>query len=752
MNTSPAKSRNAHAVDKHPEQLSSDKKNERKQRVLKHGATALVGSIAQAVIVKDQDVFLVVQENGDIPLEGHHGFGLYYHDCRYLNGYRLRLANAEPDLLASTAEPGYMADLFLTNPDIRMSNGKLIRKEQIGIHWSRICDGESQVLCDEIRFENYTLDSIEFSVTFTFQSAFEDIFQVRGAEPEKRGRLYDPEWHEGILWFRYDGADGIFRSLAVHFSSTPEQAARSSATFHISLGARERHVLAISLQISETKDGTPRPRPRSFPSAKTIATRQQKASDEWMQKQTRIRSDSILLNNELERSLRDLAMLRSSIENQVFFAAGIPWFATLFGRDSLITAIQTLAFNPSVAEATLRLLARYQGKRVDEWRDEEPGKILHELRVGEMAHLDEVPQTPYYGSVDSTPLFLILVARHAAWVGNLELFQDLKKNVEAALKWIDDYGGLNHNGSVVYQSRSRHGLTNQGWKDSGDSIVNADGTLAKPPIALVEVQGYVYAAKMGIAELYERADDKETATKLRNQAAQLKERLNRDFWMEKERFMAIALEASGRAANVVSSNPGQALWTGIVDDDKAKAIVDRLMAPAMFSQWGIRTLAEGERRFNPIGYHLGTVWPHDNSLIAAGIRRYGFDAQFAHVFQGIFAAAMGFRFYRLPELFAGFNRQDYTAPVRYPVACHPQAWAAGTIPFFVENLLGLVPDAFESRLRIVRPMLPDMLNECDVEGLRVGQATVDLQFRRSPSGKVTVHTIRQDGDLQIVME
>lgn len=753
MSITPARTRGSHAVDKHPEQLSPEKKNERKQRVLKHGATALVGSISEAIVIKDQDVFLVVQQDGDIPLGDHHGFGLYYHDCRYLNGYELRWAKAQPDLLASTAERGYMADLYLTNPDIRMPDGKLIRKEQIGVHWSRICDGESRILSDELHFENYSMESVEFPITLAFQSKFEDIFEVRGAEPETRGQLHDPEWRAGMLWFHYDGADGIHRGLTVHFSSKPEQTDHNGATFRVHLDARGTHELGLSMKISESRNPSAiEPKPHAFDSVKRIAAKQQSASDAWMQKQTRMSSDSIILNDTMERSLRDLAMLRSSIESQEFFAAGIPWFATLFGRDSLITAIQTLAYNPGVAEATLRLLARYQGKRVDEWRDEEPGKILHELRVGEMANLDEVPQTPYYGSVDSTPLFLILMARHAMWVGNTSVFQELRKNVEAALGWIDNYGDANHDGYVEYQSHSKHGLTNQGWKDSGDSVMNADGTLAKPPIALVEVQGYVYAAKTGIADLYERAGDKAAATTLREQATRLKRQFNRDYWMEKDKFMALALEAGGRAANVISSNPGQALWTGIVDQDKVEAIIDRLMSVEMFTDWGVRTLAKGERRYNPIGYHLGTVWPHDNSLIAAGIRRSGSDDAFLQVFEGILSAAMGFRFFRLPELFAGFNRHDYSTPVRYPVACHPQAWAAGTIPFFVENLLGLVPDAFEHRLHIIRPLLPKMLNGFKVEGLRVGDASVDLQFKRSTDGGVVVHTLRKDGDLQIDVE
>ncbi|MBX6341323.1 MAG: amylo-alpha-1,6-glucosidase, partial [Thermomicrobiaceae bacterium] len=460
----------------------------------------------------------------------------------------------------------------------------------------------------------------------------------------------------------------------------------------------------------------------------------------------------ILLNRIIDRSLRDLRMLRSTIHGHAYFAAGLPWFGTLFGRDSLITALQTLAFNPGIAAQTLRVLARYQGEKVDPWRDEEPGKILHEFRVGELANLNEVPYTPYYGSIDATPLFLILMARYLAWTADLQLFSDLRENVERALQWMARYGDSDGDGYLDYKSRSEKGLVNQGWKDSGDAIVNSDGSLAEPPIALVEVQGYAYLAKQALADLFARVGDQDRANQLRHEAEDLRERFNRDFWMADKGFYALALQKGGRKADVVASNPGQALWTGIADHDKAVTTARRLVADDVYSGWGVRTLSARERRFNPLGYHLGTVWPHDNSIIAAGFRRYGLRDETMKVFNGITQAAMYFEHNRLPEVFAGYDREDYGVPVHYPVACHPQAWAAGAVPFLLTTLLGLRPEAFDKRLRIYHPLLPEYVHFLRLKNLRVGDARADLSFERAPSGGIAVNVLSVSGELDVVVE
>jgi glycogen debranching enzyme len=735
--------------DRH--RLAPHQEHARRTRVLKGGQSAITRGIAHAIVIKDENLFFLAEPSGDVPLGGEHGLGLYYHDCRYLNGYELRLAGAAPDMLSANAGQGAQAVFELTNPDLQLPDGTTLQKEELGITWTRVVDSAAPALLDVIRFQNFDPGAVAFPLTLTFAAAFEDIFVVRGAVPKEQGRIYPPVWRDGALWFLYDGADGVRRRLTVQCDPAPARVDESALQFDITLESRAHCEVVVALRLLEATDpATAAVPPPAVPAVGRVQAALEAEATQWLAGQTEVESDSLLLNNVLDRSLRDLRVLRSTLAGDAYFAAGLPWFGTLFGRDSLITALQMLAYNPAIAEQTLRVLARYQGTRIDEWRDEQPGKILHELRVGEMAHLHEIPHTPYYGTVDATPLFLVLVGRHATWTGDLRLFHDLRDHIERALTWVDRYGDLTGAGYVSYAGRSDAGLTNQGWKDSGAAIMNADGSPATPPIALVEVQGYVYLAKTGLADLYARAGDAARAEQLRREAIDLRARFNRDFWLADQDCYALALQAGGAPAAVVSSNPGQALWTGICDDDKAQQTVARLMADDMFSGWGVRTLATGAARYNPIGYHLGTVWPHDNSLIAAGFRRYGADEAACRIFTGIVEAAMYFESYRLPELFAGFARGPHSVPVRYPVACHPQAWAAGSVPLLLATLLGLEPDAFARRLRIVRPMLPDFIDRLHVRGLRVGAARADLAFTRA-DGRLAVD-VQVDGDLDVVVE
>ncbi|MGZ6260881.1 MAG: amylo-alpha-1,6-glucosidase, partial [Candidatus Limnocylindrales bacterium] len=445
---------------------------------------------------------------------------------------------------------------------------------------------------------------------------------------------------------------------------------------------------------------------------------------------TQVSTDHVPLQKALERSLGDLAMLRSQLDDQTFYAAGVPWFVALFGRDSLVAAHEVLAFDTQLAADTLRLLARLQGRREDPWRDEQPGKIPHELRVGEYARLGLIPHTPYYGSVDSTPLFLCLLGEHAAWTGDLTLFRELREPVERALAWLDRYGDADDDGYVEYAANAPDGLINQGWKDSGEAIVNGDGSLATPPIRLAEVQGYTYRARRLMAELFERDGDTGRAADLLEAATRLRRRFERDFWSEALGTYALALQGpTRRPVEVVASNAGQVLWSG----------------------WGIRTLSSDTVGYNPIGYHLGTVWPHDNALIAHGFRQYGCDDHALRLLEGLVEAAMAFPDYRLPETFAGFAREDYGSPVRYPVACHPQAWAAGAVPYLLTTCLGLHAEGFEDRLRVRRPVLPPFLPWLELRDLKVGRGQVDLRFEQGPAG-VSVELLESRGEIQLVVE
>ncbi len=719
----------------------------------KKSRSALVRSIADALVIKSQDVFFLCERDGRVPLKGKHGLGLYYHDCRYLNGYELKLGGTDLSSLVATAGAGSKADLELTNPDLRLDDGRLMPKEDLAVLWERVTDPKRLALHDLLTFTNYGVETFTFPVALTFASAFEDIFVVRGMEAKSRGQLQTPRWDDGRLVFAYDGSDGVWRGLTVVFDPPPTRTDGTTAHFRFEVPSHQETQLSVSLIMTESRS-------REEPLPALTSGDFQRASEvlhggtqEWLNRQTKCETSDPVLDRVQQRSLLDLHTLRSRLDGHEYFAAGVPWYVTLFGRDSIISAMESLAFQPDIATQTLRLLARYQGTKVDNWRDEEPGKIMHELRVGELAHDNDIPQTPYYGSVDATPLFLILLGYEAAWSGSLRLFNELRDNVERALRWITDYGDADGDGYVEYASKSGKGLSNQGWKDSGDAISNTDGSLAKPPIALCEVQGYVYLAKTLLADLFRRAGEPDRADALVEEAKELRERFNRDFWLEDRSIYAVCLQGHNhRPAETVTSNAGQVLWSGIADDGKAGRVAQRLMEQDMFNGWGIRTLSEKEKRYNPIGYHLGTVWPHDNALIATGFRRYGLDEPARQVWAGLVAAALQFPTYRLPEVFSGFRRRAFGQPVHYPVACHPQAWAAGSVPYLLTSLLGLKPEGFAKRLRVVRPVLPQRLEHVTLRCLRVGAAKVDLRFATGSEGKVGVEVLHKDGELEIAVD
>jgi glycogen debranching enzyme len=716
-----------------------------------NGSSAAPRNVARAVVSKAGDVFFLSERNGELPADNQDGFGLYYHDCRYLDGYRIRFSGTPPNVLVSAANRGSIAEFELTNEQLQVPDAKSIPVQTFGVHIQRVIDGDRLTVHDLITIDNYDVQSHELPLSFDFESHFEDLFEIRGLHPKKIGRENKPEWRDGVLVLSYSGADGVLRRTEVHFEPTPTKSSGNSAEYHLKLNAGQREQLNISFEIVETRE---RPaigkRFRSKPDE--VAHGIDRASHHWLAGCAEVQSNSVQLTRVMQRSLLDLGILRSELDGYHYFAAGLPWYGALFGRDSIISALQTLAYAPTIAEQTIRLLAKYQGTKNDDWRDEEPGKILHELRRGELANLNEIPQTPYYGAVDSTPLFLILVGEHANWTGDLGLFKDIRQHVDRALHWMD-HGGAHPNGKYLsYASKSSKGLGNQGWKDSGDSVMNSDGSLATPPIALVEVQGYVYRAKRLIADLYGRAGENQIADRLRGQAAELKRAFNRDFWVESKNFYAIALQKDNRPAAVISSNPGQALWSGIIDDNKAEAVVDHLAAEDMFSGWGIRTLSHKERRYNPIGYHLGTVWPHDNSIIAAGLRRYGFNKQALQILESIVSAGQHFEHARLPEVFGGFSQRDFSIPVRYPVACHPQAWAAGSVPFMMSSLLGLSANAFNNHLRVVRPVLPSFVNQLDFRRIKIGDSTIDLHFERVRDAEVHVDVVHRNGSIQVEVE
>ena len=739
---------------------------DRKAQVHSRHTPSSVSSIADAVVIKDGEPFFICPQDGQIRISGHHGFGLYHHDARFLSGYELTVAGVEPSPLAATSITGNRGIVELTTAKIDLAPGRTIAKDRLAIRWTRELDGQRARLTDRIALRNFESKPAHLPLQLRFASAFEDVYEVRGLVDVRRGTVRSPAWQDGRLVLGYDGADGIRRTLTI--SSEPPPTRRDGTSFEVDLDldARGSAEVTVELQIDETPEpgvSPIEPRTDREPGAghrdagETAATGAAGATGVTAEGPARgdgwpltVDSDSFTLNGALARSLDDLLTLRGTLDGQRYYAAGVPWFSTLFGRDSLISAYQTLAFDSSLAAETLRLLARRQGTHDDDFREEQPGKIMHELRIGELARLGEIPDTPYYGSIDSTPLFLLVLARHAAWTGSPSLFRELRDPVERALAWIDRHVAADRRGYLAYESDEGQGLANQGWKDSGDAIVRQDGGLAHPPIALPEVQGYVYAARRELANLFAADGDDERAERLRREARELRDRFERDFWSDDLGCYVLALDRDG-PCEVATSNAGQVLWSGIASREHAERVAERLLRPDLFAGWGIRTLSSDATAFNPIGYHLGTVWPHDNGLIAEGFRRYGLTRAVETIAAALIEASTHFPDQRLPECFSGFARSEFGMPVRYPVACHPQAWAAGAVPHLVTSMLGLVPLAFEHRLAVLRPRLPGFMRHLELHGLRVGSARVDLAFD-SNDGPTTARVLGVDGDLDVRIE
>ena len=481
------------------------------------------------------------------------------------------------------------------------------------------------------------------------------------------------------------------------------------------------------------------------------AARLGQAHGDWVAACARITTDNELFDRFIDASVRDLHALMMPAAGGTLPAAGIPWYVAPFGRDSLLASSEALMINPEVARGTLLALAALQAQTDEPWRDAEPGKILHELRVGELARTGHIPHTPYYGTVDATPLFLMIAGGYYRWTLDIETLASLRPALEAALGWIDEWGDRDGDGFIEYDRRSPAGLQNQGWKDSHNSVVHSDGSLAQGAIALVEAQGYVYEAKVRIADVYDAFGEPERASQLRAEAATLRASFNDAFWDPDEDFFAMALDGRKRQVRSVSSNPAHCLYCGIVDDDKAARVAERLMAPDMFSGWGVRTLASSSRAYNPMSYHNGSVWPHDNAIAAAGLKRYGFHAATARIASGLFEVAATARDFRLPELFCGFHRDESPAIVSYPVACIPQAWAAAAPFMLVQAMMGVSAHAPSNTLTVDRPMLPDWLESLELRDVRIGRSRVSLSFRRSGPSATGFSLLEQDGDVRVTM-
>ena len=713
------------------------------------GAPVLITDLASKTLaVKEGETFLYCDLEGNLDHGGDYGLGLYHRDTRYLSQFRMTVSGRDPVLLSSSSERAYMSHVDLTNPDLYEGEEIVVSQQTLNIRRIRAINGR---LFERVRVKNYNAHAVSLDLEFSLAADFADIFEVRGMVREDPGERLPPALTERGVDFVYLGLDGVRRTTRVEFASVPDSAVVDAfgtvtVMFRLHLGPYQTRMLGLT--VDPVVDDVP-PAPIEF----DVAVHDLRRSyEDWERDSTQVATDNELFDQLLARCIRDVRALSTRTpDGHMMLAAGIPWYVTLFGRDALIAAHQLLSVNPGLARDTLELLARHQGTREDPWRDEEPGKILHEIRHGELAGAGAVPHTPYYGSIDATPWFLILYGAHLRWTGDLEFARRLLPHAEAALRWIDEYGDRDGDGFVEYQTRSPGGIRNQGWKDSHDSIVHADGRLAETPIALSEVQAYVYLAKLRMADVYAALGDDQRAEFLRAQAHELRGRFNDAFWMEDEQYFAGALDRDKRQVRTVMSNPGHALYCDIMDPDKARATAKRLLAPDMFSGWGIRTMSKSAAAYNPMSYHNGSVWPHDNALIAAGLKRYGFVRSTNRVATALFDAAIHADYLRLPELFCGFTRRSPNRPVSYPVACSPQAWAAGAPFLMLQSMLGISARAERGLLTVNEPHLPAWLHTVELRNLRVGTSRITLLFRRE--GEITSFSLLQrEGDIRVVME
>lgn len=748
------------------------------------------------ITLKDDDLFLITDTLGNIAgyLEDDRkaSMGLFCHDTRFLSRLELQIERRSPILLSSDAEEGFSLTILCANPRIEDH----LKAETIGLKREMVLNG---ALFEEIEVTNYTTRPVSFELSLSFDADFVDLFEIRGFGRQARGRLlrlapkgYEinngdgkegqenataeseisaadeaPETSpqlvpltlsnpEGPLpscaipeiILAYQGLDGAVMESRIEFChELPNYLRGNTAVWQINLESHESLKLGYRLlMLINNQPISTVSTPVTLAQAKAAEMMEEQ---NWLSQASRITSDKNTFNRLLQRAEQDIYLLRQTFGKSKALSAGVPWFSTLFGRDAIIAASQTLILDSTIARETLTILAHYQGKADNDWRDEQPGKILHELRLGEMARCQEIPHTPYYGTVDATPLWLMLYCEYYAWTNDKETLERLWPNALAAMEWIDR--NCRETGYLSYYLKSSRGLVNQGWKDSGDCIVNRNGELATGAIALCEVQAYVYAAKVRLAEIARLKKRLDLADRWEEDARDLKVRFNRDFWLEDLDFCALALDGEGKPVDSITSNPGHCLNLGILFPEKAYSVAERLQAPDLFNGWGIRTLSSHSPAYNPMGYHTGSVWPHDNALIALGLRSLGLIDQALEVAQGLIDMTLLQPYQRPPELFCGYERGSDGRPVQYPVACTPQAWATGSIFQLVKMMINLVPDAPSNYLRIIDPALPESIPHLSLHNLRIGSTILDLEFERA-GGTTACRVTKKRGNLRVVIE
>jgi glycogen debranching enzyme len=689
--------------------------------------------------LKHGDCFVVTDDKGDIHARGD---GLFRDDTRILSLFRLLIGGKEPSLLgASLSQDNIVFTANLTNPQLIADDGQTTPQGVIHIQRSRFLWNDR--MFERLRLSNYSNRDVTVPLTLCFDADFRDMFEVRGSQRARRGRTCDVETARDRVTLRYEGLDGLVRQSTIAFSRKPVHLAADRADFRLRLPRRGYQSLLIEV-------GHDRP---SAPSRERY--RASAARARWRMRAKRrlgatVMSTGRVFNDWLSRARADIALLTTDLPTGPYPYAGIPWFSTAFGRDGVISALQTLWLDPGLARGVLSFLAQHQATETLPFSDSQPGKIMHETRKGEMAVLRELPFGRYYGGVDTTPLYVYLASAYAARTGDMALIDELWPSLSAAAAWMDEASRLNGSGFVTYSRAAETGLINQGWKDSFDAVFHADGRIPKGPIALVEVQGYVYAAWRGLADLAERRGNMGRAAYWAERADRMREAVEREFWMEDRGFYALALDGDGQPCQVRTSNAGHLLFVGLPSPDRAQRLTDQLLSAAFHTGWGLRTVADDELPFNPMSYHNGSIWPHDTALCATGMARYGTRDSVVRLMSNTFEAAVHFNM-RLPELFCGFTRAPGEAPVAYPVACLPQAWSSGSVFMLMQACLGLEIDGFRSEIHVTRPRLPIGIDQLSIRRLNVGGTQVDLHFQRVTDRVVAYLDTRHEGVIPLIV-
>jgi glycogen debranching enzyme len=694
-------------------------------------------------VLKQGDTFVVFDHYGDIKPGGLGEEGLYHEGTRYLSCLLLELEGNRPFLLNSTVrDENDQLAVTLTNPDLLRDGSVWAPLGTLHIAlkkflWQGVC-------YQQLRVKNHGLDLVEVCLALYFAADYADIYEVRGLKRKARGEDLRAEVTGDRVVLGYWGLDRVVRHTLLQF--TPQPFILTASTARLDLSLRPQQEVTFCLTVGCERQPETR-RLLTFEDARTEAETDLGRYNTWS---CHLRSSNGQINAWVNRAVSDLHMMTTELATGPYPYAGLPWFNTPFGRDGIITALECLWLRPGLARGVLAYLASNQATEIIPEQDAEPGKILHETRKGEMATLKEMPFARYYGSVDATPLFVLLVGAYYERTGDRAFVESLWPHIEAALLWIDHYGDRDGDGFVEYHRQSTDGLLHQGWKDSDDAVFHADGSIAPGPIALCEVQGYVYAARQAAAALATVLGQAEQAAKLGRQAETLREQFEEAFWCEELSTYALALDGDKRPCRVRASNAGQCLFTGIASPERAWQVARTLLHPESFSGWGIRTISASEVRYNPMAYHNGSIWPHDNALIAQGLARYGLGEMALQIFTGLFEAGQYFDLHRMPELFCGFPRDPGEGPIFYPVACAPQSWAVASVLLFIQACLGLEINGPEAQLCFTRPRLPTSVDELRIHNLEVAGATVDLLLTRHEHD-VGVTVLRRDGDIQILV-